>query len=401
MMFEYQAINAQGQTVQGTAEGDSAKAVRAQLRQQQLNVLEIHETQAKNNRFQFLFAKPVNIAEVTLFMRQLASLVQAAMPLDEALTTIARNSESKAFTKLINELRMKIIEGQSLAEAFKQSRAQFPPYVIATVEAGERSGELGTILEKLAVDMENQDQFRKKISAAMIYPILITLIALSVVSALLIFVVPQIVAVFDDMNQTLPPLTQAVITVSDFINESGESLLLGLIVGLVAFNLGLRNPVFKKKVQQFTVLIPVVGTLIRGANAARFARTFALLHDSGTPILDAMKNAADVLSFIPMKHAIDRARDSVREGASLYKAMDKENALPPMTLYMLASGEASGQLSAMLNKAADNQEHTLDNLTRKILSVFEPLMVLVMGGIVLLIVLAILLPIFEMNQMVV
>lgn len=401
MMFEYQAIDGQGKTLKGIAEGDSAKGVRAQLRAQKLNVIEIHETQAKTNRFQFLFTKPVKVADIALFLRQLASLTQTAMPLDEALSTIARNSDSKSFSKMINEIRMKVLEGLSLAVAFQQSRSQFPAYVIATIEAGERSGKLGHVLDKLATDIENQDQFKKKINAAMVYPVFISLVALTVVSYLLVFVVPQIVSIFDEQNQKLPPLTDMVIAMSDYLQAQWSNLLIALATILIIIKVGIRNLAFKKKMQQLVVLLPFIKTLIIGANAARFARTFALLHDSGTPVLDAIKNAGDVLNFIPMKHAIEKAGESVREGSSIYQAMDKQKALPSMTLYMLASGEASGQLSHMLNKAAENQEHTLENLIRKILSVFEPLMVLMMGGIVLLIVLAILLPIFEMNQMVV
>jgi general secretion pathway protein F len=257
---------------------------------------------------------------------------------------------------------------------------------------------LGDILAKLSHEIQQQDKFKKKISAALIYPMMISIVAMMVVTSLLIFVVPQIVSVFDNMNQTLPPLTVAVISLSDFLTNNIWLIIVLFILAIVGIKLALKQPKIKTSVQIILGKLPVVGKLMIESNAARFSRTLALLHDSGTPILIALKNSAESLSYLPMKNSILMATEKVREGSSIFKALESQNTLPSMTLYMLASGEASGQLSQMLNKAAENQEVELDAYTTKITSLFEPLMILLMGGVVLLIVLAILLPIFELNQ---
>ena len=227
---------------------------------------------------------------------------------------------------------------------------------------------------------------------------MISLVAFTVVMALLIFVVPQIVTVFDNMNQTLPPLTTAVIALSDFLSANIWLIFATIIILILAIKTALQRKPLKLKFHQLLGKLPIVGKLLINSNAARFARTLALLHESGTPILSALKNSAQALSFLPMQRSILIAAEKVREGSTIFKALESQNALPSMTLYMLASGEASGQLSQMLNKAADNQEIELDAYTTKIISLFEPIMILLMGGVVLLIVLAILLPIFELNQ---
>ena len=275
---------------------------------------------------------------------------------------------------------------------------ELPPYYISTVKAGEQTGKLGNILDKLAHEIQQQDKFKKKISAALIYPIMISLVAFTVVMALLIFVVPQIVTVFDNMNQTLPPLTTAVIALSDFLSANIWLIFATIITLILAIKTALQRKPLKLKFHRLLGKLPIVGKLLINSNAARFARTLALLHESGTPILSALKNSAQALSFLPMQRSILIATEKVREGSTIFKALESQNALPSMTLYMLASGEASGELSQMLNKAADNQEIELDAYTTKIVSLFEPIMILLMGGVVLLIVLAILLPIFELNQ---
>lgn len=401
MIFDFEAVDAQGKTVRGAVEGDTPKAARAMLRARDLHVMQIREATANPARFSHWFVQSVSTSDLTLFLRQLASLVQAAMPIVEALETISVNSDKRSFTRLVNEIRISVVEGQPLADAFRTSRKSFPAYVTATIEAGERSGALGEVLERLADEVENQDQFQRKIRTALVYPTLITTVAMLVVASLLVFVVPQIVEMFDSLDQALPPLTLAVMAVSDFTRDYGQLVSITLAIFAIIFKIWLKQDRFRSLVQRFWVRLPVIGRIIRTSNATRFARVFALLHESGTPVLEALKNSAEVVGFLPMRAAIERARLKVREGSSLYNALTNEAALPPMILYMLGSGEASGQLGPLLNKAADNQEHQLDNLTRKILAVFEPLMVLLMGTLVLLIVLAILLPIFEMNQMVI
>jgi general secretion pathway protein F len=223
-------------------------------------------------------------------------------------------------------------------------------------------------------------------------------VALTVVVSLLLFVVPQIVTVFDSMNQVLPPLTIAVIELSNFLTTYIEIIIVALIAATIGMKIALKQPITKTKIQKIMSQFPVIGKIMVSSNAVRFSRTLALLHGSGTPILTALKNTAESISYLPMKQGVLKATERVRAGSTLFKSLESQNVLPPMTLYMLASGEKSAQLSEMLNKAADIQETELDIYTVKVISLFEPLMILFMGAIVLLIVLAILLPIFELNQ---
>lgn len=397
--FEYKAITTQGKNKSGLIESESLKSAVRLLKTQSLTVLDINETQHKLKiKTVFNLQKKITVAQIAFLTRQLASLIEASMPIDEALQTIVRNSEQKTLSRVVGEIRSGVIEGKSLAESFNSSGASFPAYYIATIEAGELSGNLSLVLDKLAQDLEQQHKFKKKVSAALIYPMMISLVAVVVIVALLVMVVPQIVSVFDDMKQTLPPLTIGVIALSDFLSEYYLLLLLAIILFIVGFKLLLKKEKVQRFWHQFLVKIPMFGHILVMSNAIRFTRTFSLLHASQTPIITAMQTSADVLNLLPMKQAILDASEKVREGSSIFKALEINKALPPMILYMLASGEASGNLSPMLDKAVSNQEFELDTYISKILNLFEPLMILIMGGVVLLIVLAILMPIFEINQ---
>jgi len=397
-IFEYKAIDLNGKESSGIIEGDSQKSARHLLKAQHLTIVEIAKSNRKLNQTKSWFAPILSMTDVSLFMRQLASLLQAAMPIDEALQTIATHSHKKHVKKTIKQIRSSVIEGKSLAASIQLNTKGLPPYFIATVEAGERSAKLGYILESLADEIQEQESFKKKISTALIYPLLISLVALTVVVSLLLFVVPQIVTVFDSMNQVLPPLTVVIIELSNFLTTYIEIIIAALVGIVIGVKIALRQPASKTKIQKIMSQFPVVGKIMIISNAVRFSRTLALLHESGTPILTALKNTAESLSYLPMKQGVLKATEKVRAGSTLFKSLESQNVLPPMTLYMLASGEKSAQLSEMLNKAANIQETELDIYTVKVISLFEPLMILFMGAIVLLIVLAILLPIFELNQ---
>ena len=397
-VFEYKAIDINGKESSGIIEGDSQKSARHLLQAQHLTIVEIAKSNRKLSQTKSWLAPILSMTDVSLFMRQLASLLQAAMPIDEALQTIATHSHKKHVKKTIQQVRSSVTEGKSLASSLQLNTKGLPPYFIATVEAGERSAKLGYILENLADEIQQQESFKKKISTALIYPLLISLVALTVVVSLLLFVVPQIVTVFDSMNQVLPPLTVVIIELSNFLTTYIEIIIAALIAIVIGVKIALRQQVTKTKIQKVMSRFPIVGKIMVNSNAVRFSRTLALLHDSGTPILTALKNTAESLSYLPMKEGVLRATEKVRAGSTLFKSLESQNVLPPMTLYMLASGEKSAQLSEMLNKAADIQETELDIYTVKVISLFEPLMILFMGAIVLLIVLAILLPIFELNQ---
>ena len=397
-IFEYKAIDLNGKESSGIIEGDSQKSARHLLQAQHLTIVEITKSNRKLNQTKSWLTPILSMTDVSLFMRQLASLLQASMPIDEALQTIGTHSHKKHVKKTIQQIRSSVIEGKSLAASIQLNTKGLPPYFIATVEAGERSAKLGYILENLADEIQQQESFKKKISTALIYPLLISLVALTVVVSLLLFVVPQIVTVFDSMNQVLPPLTVVIIELSNFLTTYIEIIIAALVGIVIGVKIALRQPASKTKIQKIMSQFPVVGKIMIISNAVRFSRTLALLHESGTPILTALKNTAESLSYLPMKQGVLKATEKVRAGSTLFKSLESQNVLPPMTLYMLASGEKSAQLSEMLNKAANIQETELDIYTVKVISLFEPLMILFMGAIVLLIVLAILLPIFELNQ---
>ena len=397
-IYEYKAVDANGKESIGLIEGDTIKSARRLLQSQELTVLEMIESKRKINQEKTWFKSAMSLADIALFTQQLASLLQAAMPIDGALQTIAKHNQKKQIQKTIQQIRSSVIEGKGLADSIQLNTKEFPPYYIATVEAGERSAKLGQVLEKLADEIQKREKFIKKISASLIYPALISAVALIVVISLLLFVVPQITTVFDNMNQALPPLTIAVINFSNLLSNHIEIILLLFVATIICTKFLLKQETTKAKIQKFLAKLPVIGRLLINSNAVRFSRTLSLLHESGTPILICLQNTAESLNYLPMKQGVLKALDKVSSGSTLFKALESQNILPPMTLYMLASGESSGQLSQMLNKAAETQESELDIYTLKIISIFEPIMILLMGGIVLLIVLAILLPIFELNQ---
>lgn len=397
-VYEYQAIDQKQNQVSGFIEGDHIKGARAELKDKQLLVLSIKPVKRQLAQAKQWFQKRLSMNDIAMFTRQLGSLIQASIPIDQALNTILQNQHKKHLVKMIKQTRSQILQGQSLAKSLSSNEGQFPDYFIATIELGEVSAKLGEILDALAIDIEKQQNFRRKISAAMIYPLAVSVIAMVVVYSLLVFIVPQIAAVFQDSGQALPGITVFVIELNEFLTDYSLSIFLMLLIVIFATKLLLKKPFVRERIQNILVKIPVIGKILITSNAIRFARTFALLYESGAPVITALNNSAMALNFLPMRQAILKAREKVREGSSLFLAFKQYEALPAVTLYMLASGENSGQLAKMLNKAAQNQENEMDYYTTKLVNIFEPVMILVMGGVVLFIVLAMLLPIFELNQ---
>ncbi len=397
-VFEYQAIDQQQKKVSGLIESEHIKNARIQLKEQQLTLLSIAPTKQNSAKTKQLFQKHLSMADIAMLTRQLGSLIQAAIPIDQALNTLLQNQHKKHVVKVIKQTRSQILQGQTLAKSLGSNYDQFPDYYLATIELGEASAKLGTILEALAIDIEKQQHFRRKVSAAMIYPLVVSVIALVVVYSLLVFIVPQIAEVFQESGQELPGITTFVISLNEFLTRHTLTIFGLLFSVIITLKLLLKKPSIKEKMQRLLVKAPAIGKVLITTNAIRFARTFALLYESGAPVISALNNSAMSLNYLPMRQAILKAREKVREGSSLFSAFKQYQALPPVTLYMLASGETSGKLAKMLNKAAQNQESEIDHYTTKLVNIFEPVMILIMGGVVLFIVLAMLLPIFELNQ---
>lgn len=399
--FEYKALDADGRERKGVLEGDTARQVRQALRERGLTPLAVEEVAAKEEeRKRIGFARGISATDLALVTRQLATLSRSGLPLEETLHTVARQSERPRLRNMLMAVRSKVLEGHTLADGLGEFPHVFPELYRATIAAGEQSGHIDVVLERLADYTETRQQLRQKIQLALFYPIILTTMAVAVTIALLTYVVPQVVQVFNNIGQQLPWLTRALIATSDFLRHWGLALAVILVIVVWGFVRTLKKPEQKARWHRLLHRLPVIGRLLRGVNTARFARTFSILSASGVPVLEAMRICGQVLSSLPMRAAVEEAALRVREGGTIHQALAKCGYFPPMTLQLIASGEASGNLDAMLERAAVNQERELETLIAAVMGLFEPLLILTMGGIVLVIVLAILLPIFDLNQMV-
>jgi general secretion pathway protein F len=399
--FEYTALDIRGREKKGVLEGDAARQIRQQLREQGLTPLSVEEVKQREARsHKTFFKRKISATDLSLITRQWATLVRSGMPVDESLRTVAQQSEKARLKSMVVAVRSRVMEGHSLAAALSDFPHIFSELYRATIEAGEQSGHLDVVLERLADYTETRQQISQKMSQALIYPVLLTLVAISVVIGLLTYVVPKIVQVFDSIGQELPVLTRGLIATSDFLSSNGVYLLFALLVIVVAFSYLMRIENFRKSFHRFLLNLPLVGRLVRGINAARFARTLSIVAASGVPILDGLRISSQVISNLPMREAVISAANKIREGSAIAKALDASKYFPPMTIHLIASGEASGNIEKMLERAADSQEREMEALIAGMLAIFEPVLILAMGGIVLVIVLAILLPIFDMNQLV-
>lgn len=401
--FEYTALDKKGREKKGVVEGDSARLVRQQLREQNLvplTVIEVKKqaTNEKNNIF--VINQRINTTELALMTRQLATLARSGIPLDEATATVARQSIKPKVKKLLLGVRAKILEGHTLADGLRDYPYIFSEMYCATVAAGEQSGHLDVVLERLADYTEQRQQLQQRLKLALIYPVILTVMSILVVSGLLTYVVPEVVKVFSDTGQQLPFLTTALIAVSDFMQDWFIYLLLAMLAGFAAFKKLLQQAVFKKRYHQFLLKIPVLGNLVLGGNSAQFSRTLSILAASGVPILDAMRIAVKVMDNIPMREAVEHASQQVSEGSSLSSTLEQSGYFNPMLINLIASGEATGQLEQMLERAAMNQERELETTMAMLMGLLEPLLIVAMGGVVLIIVLAILLPVLDLNQLV-
>lgn len=400
--FEYAALTPQGRQEKGVLEGDSPRQVRQQLRERGLTPINVEtvDSASRVGSAGGLRRGHMDAGELALLTRQLATLLRAGAPLEEALANIARQTRKAAVKRVVMGVRSRVVEGYSLGKALGEYPNIFSELYRATVEAGEESGHLDPVLERLADYTESRQVMRQKVGAALIYPVMLTLVAILVLAGLLGYVVPQVVQVFVEMGQQLPLLTRGLLLVSAAVQDYGLWALAVIILLVWVWRRLLRLEAFRYRVHQLLMGLPLIGNLYRGLNSARFARTLSILAGSGVPILDALEIAGRVLSSLPMREAVKQATARVREGSLIHKALERSGQFPPMMVYMIASGEASGQLEAMLERAAEQQEREADMAISTALALFEPLLIIVMGALVLLIVLAILLPIFELNQLI-
>ena len=397
--FAYQALDSAGKTRRGVLQGDTARSVRASLREDGLNPLEVTPVTPAGGQHT-LFRRRMSGAQLALLTRQLATLLKAGLPVDEALAALAEQNEDERVRTLVVSLRAKVMEGSSLAAGLADAPESFPEIYRASIAAGEQSGKLDQVLARLADYSEARDALNQKVWAALAYPLLLTLVAIAVVTGLLAYVVPQIVGVFTQMHQTLPLPTRALLALSAFVKAWGWLLLIALVVVAIGGRLALRIEQMRYRWHEALLRLPFAGGLIRAANTARCTRTLALLTASAVPLLDALNIGAQVMPNLPMRTAVKRAALKVREGGNFSRALGESGYFPPVALRLIASGERAGELERMLDEAANQQQRELDRWLTLLTSVLGPLVILLVGAMVLFIVLAILLPIFDMNQMV-
>ncbi len=401
--FEYTALDNRGKQQRGVLEGDAPRQIRQLLRERGLTPLDVQEVSGRKRggipRLS-LERNKVSVTELALFTRQLATLVKAGLPLESALQATSQQTDNARTERVALGIRSRILEGHTLADALSDFPQVFPEIYRATVAAGEQSGHLDGVLERLADYVENQQVMRQKVQLALLYPIILTFVAVGVIVVLLAKVVPDVVGVFDSIDAELPALTRGLIATSDFLSNYGLILLVILIIAGFGWRLALRQPHIRRAYDIWLLSLPVIGRLVLGINTGRFTRTLSILVNSGVPVLDALQICTQVVSNMPMRTAVSETAQRVREGSTIHDALAKHKLFPAITLHLIANGEASGDLGGMLERAAVHQEREVETLVGALMGLFEPLLILVMGGVVLLIVLAILLPIFELNQLV-
>ena len=406
--YKYRALDSDGKLIKGVLEGDSERQIRAQLRTKSLRPIEVtsagrraaNGTRADPGAKRGWFAPRLSASELALVTRQLATLVASSLPLDECLQAAAEQTRRASTKALLLQVRSKVAEGHTLAHAMGQFPQTFGDMYRAMVTAGEQAGQLGPVLEQLADYTENRQHTAQKLQMALIYPFVLIGVAIAVVTALMGFVVPEMVGIFAQTKTELPPLTVALIATSDFLTNYGVLLMVGLVILVVVIQRLLKNPVYKKVSDATLLRVPGIRRVLIGMDTSRFSSTLSILMASGVPLLDALKIAGAVMNNLVLRASSQEVASKVQEGSSLNRALSQEDYFPPMMVHMVASGETSGELESMLERSASNQERELEATLGTVMALFEPIMVVFMGGLVLTIVMAILLPIFDLNTMV-
>ncbi|MFC3852998.1 type II secretion system inner membrane protein GspF [Salinispirillum marinum] len=398
--FEYSALDERGKQRKGVLEGDSARQIRTQLRDQGWMPLSVERTTERQTNTLWSSRASVSVSELALITRQLSTLVASSMPLEECLRAVAEQSDSRRLRAMMMSVRGKVLEGYSLATALAEYPRAFNGQFRATIDAGEHSGKLDLVLTRLADYVEEQEETRRKLQMAATYPVILTVVAIGIVVFLLNNVVPRITDVFTSSGQILPRPTIMLISVTEFVqNYWLYGLMLGFLLGLL-FVLWNRSPTRLFHTHRLYLRVPFVGRLIRGFSTSRFASTVAMLASSGVPLVDAMRIAGSVVTNLPIRRSVLEATRKVSEGGGLSQALKETGYFPPMMIHMVASGESSGNLDDMLARTARTQEQALKDVIATVVGLLEPLMLVLMGLIVMIILLAVVLPLTQMNAMV-
>ena len=400
--YEYAALDADGRTQRGVLQADTPRAARGTLRERGLVPLDVAPVRegATSADVSTYFRRALSRSELALVSRQLATLVGAGLPIDESLQALAEQAGRARTRALVVQVRSRVMEGSSLAGALAEFPESFPELYRATVAAGESSGRLGDALGRLADYTESRDALARSLLVALAYPLLLTVVAVAIAAGLLVYVVPQVAGVFANLNQELPLVTRALIAIADFVRAYGLAMLVLLAAGVIALRFGLARPAFREAWDRAVLRTPLVGRLVRATNTARAARTLATLSASGVGLLEAMQLAAGTVRNRPMHDALRRAAARVREGTGFARALAESGWFPPVAVRLVASGEKSGRLDEMLEQAAQQQSREVEATLATVSAVLGPAVIVAIGGLVLFIVLAILLPIFELNTLI-
>ncbi len=399
--FEYQALDGDGRTQKGLIEADTAKQARQQLRGMSLMPLEIDEVTSRESKDTGRKKRDkLNVATLSLITRQLATLISAGQPVESAYHAVSRQTPKAAAKRVLLAVRARVLEGFPLSEALKEFPRIFDSMYCASVHAGEQSGLLDVVMERLADHMEAKQDLQRRTGQALIYPILLSVVAFILVAALLTFVVPKIVQVFEGFDAELPLMTVWLIAISDFFKNHGIELIIGVILTIMIYLQLLKLPGFRLLRDRFFLHLPYVSYLVRLSNTARYTRTMSILVSSGVTALDSMLISTEVINSQPIKSAVLKAADRVREGEHISTALERTGYFSPLVLQLVQNGEASGKLGDMLERSARAEETEFGGVTAMFIALFEPAMILLMGAVVLFIVIAILVPIFDMNELV-
>ena len=399
--FEYQALDSRGKTRRGVLEGDAERQVRSLLRDQGLTPIKVTETRSETTEYHkklFPTFNRLSSRDLTLITRQFSTLVRAGLSIEECLNALIEQNESLRVRSVLSSVRGKVVEGHSLAHALGEYPNTFPELYRSLIAAGEQSGNLDVILERLADYTENRQMLKQQISQAFIYPVIVSIFSFAIIVVLMTFVVPKVTRVFTATGQELPLPTRIMIGISQHLGNYWGVWVVGFVIVVFLVRQALRYEKVLVAWHRILLKLPFVGSLIRGVNAARMASTLGILTSSGIPLLQALRSAVDVVSNLPMRNALLITMRQVSEGGSLSRSLGKTRLFPPMVIHLIASGENSGHLDTMLMRASDMQTRELESWVKIFTSLLEPLLIVLMGLVVLFIVLSILLPIFEMNQ---
>ena len=403
--FQYIALNSQGKEVKGISEADSARQLRQILRDQELTPMEVEPTNKQfdkgDNRNVFsLFAPKLKALDRVLFTRQLSTLLASSMPIEESLNAIAQQNEKQSNKALIMGVRSRVLEGNSLAQSLLEYPSSFSDLYCSSVAAGEQSGFLDQVLDNLSNYLEREHESYRNVEMALMYPIILLVVAFAIVGALMVYVLPDMIDVIENTGQTLPWATTLLIGITELM----KSFWWVLLSGLLAISLIVRGLLNQQKVRliwdAYKFFLPIIGKIIRSSNSARFSNTLSILTRSGIPLVDSMKIASEVVANKALQTYLREATQDVVEGKSLRESLESISYFPPMMIHMIGSGEQSGELDRMLERIADYQQAEVERLVSTLVKLFEPAMMIIMGGTVLFIVMAVLLPILSMNQIV-